>query len=179
MTRPGFLAILGITLLAAHLSMPIIACAQSPVPEARGKTIDRETFSLTLPSTWIEDTKSDDYDANALVTFERPDESCLVMLIIGKKTAGADASAFLEAQREAFEKQLAGAVPAPLTTWEGHAVRGYELKGKAQGVMAARARLVELDSKAHAGVLVEFAAMSDMRLCGPEFASLGKSFRLK
>jgi hypothetical protein len=101
------------------------------------------------------------------------------MLVIGKKAAGADAKIFLEAEREAFEKQLTGATTTPITSWEGHAAQGYELKGKTQGIMAARVRVIELNSEANAGVLVEFAVMSDMAVCGPEFESLGKSFRLK
>jgi hypothetical protein len=173
--RPVLLAAM---FLVALLFIPVGAGAEGQTP-AQGKAIDRETFSLTLPSAWIEDTKDEDYDANALVTFERPQETCLVMVIIGKKSAGADARIFLEAEREVFEKQLTGVKTSPLTSWEGHAAKGYEMRGKSQGIMAARVRIVELDSEAHGGVLVEFAVLSDMAVCGPDFESLGKSFRLK
>src|SRR5262245_60182759 len=75
------------------------------VTAAYAGEIGRKTFSVTLPSGWTEDTKSDMYDADSFIFFENP-ESCLINILIGTKSAGASVAKLLAAQKNAWDEKL-------------------------------------------------------------------------
>src|SRR5215813_7613598 len=116
--------------------------------------LDRETFSLSLPKGWTEDTKDNMYDPNSFVFFENS-ESCLFTLIIGKKSAGASVDLLLRHQKEAWQKKMADSKLTEIKKWSKYEGKGFELEGKVLGILRGRARIFGFENDHHVCIITE------------------------
>jgi hypothetical protein len=140
--------------------------------------IERETFSMTLPEGWTEDTKDDLYDANSFVMFENA-ESCLFTVIVGKNSAGATVEDLVKNQREEWQKRVTEAKSADITVWSKYEGKGFELEGKVQGVFRSRARIFGFQNGDNVCVVIEFGALADLKKFASDFEKIRQTFKLK
>jgi len=162
-----------ITKLTKTLLALLLTCAITVAAE-----INRKTFALSLPDGWTEDTKDDLHDPDSFVMFENS-ESCLFMVIVGKKSAGASVDVLLKHQKAQFGKMMTDAKSTNITTWSEFKGKGFEMEGKAQGIVRSRARIFGFEKADHVCVIVEFGTVGDLKTYADDFLKIQKTFKLK
>jgi len=147
----------------------ILACAAE---------INRKTFSLSLPDGWKEDTNDEMHDPDSFVMFENS-ESCLFMVIVGKKSAGASLDELLKQQKIQFLKRMTDAKSTNITTWAEFKGKGFELEGKMQGIVRSRARIFGFEKADQVCLVIEFGTLGNLKRFTDDFLKIRKSFKLK
>ncbi len=140
--------------------------------------IDRATFSMLLPNGWSEDTADDMHDPDSFVFFENP-ESCLFFVMIADKSTGATVDDLLIAQKHQYEIMMTNSVVTNLTRWATYDVKGFEINGKAQGIVRSNAKLHGFVNGNNVCVVIEFAELNDLKTYGNDFETIRQSFKLK
>jgi hypothetical protein len=140
--------------------------------------IDRQTFSMSLPYGWSENTANELYDRDAMVFFAGP-ESCFVNVTVGNKAAGATIDLLLEHQKQLLGSKFTEARLAEFSSWATNEGKGIEIEGKFTGLMRSRVRLFGFESTESVCVIVEFGALPDLKAFSSDFEQIQQTFRLK
>ena len=148
------------------------------VAVANAGEVERTTFSVSLPDGWTEDTKDDMYDPETNLFFENS-ESCLVMVVIGTKSAGSSIEPMLAAQKETWAKRLTQMEEAKIEKWGQYQGKGFELTGKLSGTTQYRARFFGFENAKHTCVVIECADAVDAKKFAADFDRIRETFRLK
>ncbi|MGO9478529.1 MAG: hypothetical protein ACLQAH_07970 [Limisphaerales bacterium] len=140
--------------------------------------IDRKTFSMSLPDGWTEDTKDDMYEPDSFVFFENP-ESCLLTVIIGKKSAGMSIDLILEKEKEAYLKKCTDAKTSTFGQWSKYQGNGVEIDGKMGGTIKYRTRIFGFENGDNVCVIIEAATPGDLDKYADDFETIRQTFKLK
>lgn len=157
---------------------PLWLLAALSVAVAYAGDLERKSFSVSLPKDWTEDTKQDMYDPESFLFFENS-ESCLVVIIIGAKSAGSKPGPMLTAQKEAWLKRLTDLETVKIAKWGKYEGEGFELTGKLNGTMRYKVRLFGFENADRTCVVVESADASDAKKYAADFEEIRETFRLK
>lgn len=141
-------------------------------------TIDRKTFSMSLPAGWTEDTKDDMHDADSFVFFENA-ESCLFAVMIGKKSAGASLDNQLVNQKDALLKKMTDAKVIEIQRWATYDGEGFEIEGKVAGIALTRQRIFGFENGDNICVITESATPGDFETYAADFETIRQTFKLK
>jgi hypothetical protein len=141
-------------------------------------SIERKTFSMSLPAGWTEDTKDDMHDADSFVFFENA-ESCLFAVMIGKKSAGASVDTQLMNQKEALLKKMTDTKVTELQTWSTYEGKGFEIEGKVAGIILTRQRIFGFETDENICVITESATPGDFATFAADFETIRQTFKLK
>lgn len=151
---------------------------KGPAPVKGSVKIDRKTFSMLLPDSWSEDTKDDMYDPDSFIFFENP-ESCLVCLIIGKKSAGFSVDKMLEKQKECYLKKITEAKISSFDEWSTYKGKGINISGKIQGAFRFNCHIFGFESDDTGCVVVECGMPVDLEKFSGDFETIRQNFKLK
>lgn len=141
-------------------------------------TIDRKTFSLTLPGGWTENTQDDMYKPDTFVFFERG-ETALFNVIIGSKDTGAAPEPMVKAQETGWRNRLTNLKFTEFHNWSRYKGAGVEIEGDMQGTVRVRTRIFGFQTQRYACVITESASVGDWNRLESDFEQIRKSFRLK
>jgi hypothetical protein len=140
--------------------------------------VERKSFAVSLPKDWTEDTKDENYDPESNIFFENS-ESCIVMVIIGTKSAGSSTEPILAGQKETWAKRLTEMKEAKFEKWGKYEGKGFELTGKLSGTTNYRARFFGFENATHTCVVIECADAVDAKKFAADFDKIRETFRLK
>ena len=147
--------------------------------------IDRETFSLSLPGQWIENTNINRYDPNSLILFKGP-RSAVFSLMIRRKSPGTSVDSLIAEQRNAFANRLQNASFTEISDWPGPDSRGLQIDGNVLGVKGQQVALVEqhvtifgLENDDHVCIVEECANLDDYKEYAGDFETLRQTLKLK
>jgi hypothetical protein len=140
--------------------------------------IDRNTFFVSLPDKWTENTKDDMYSPDSFVFFEGP-ESTWFLVMVGKKSAGASVDALVGAQRDAWSKKLTNSTITEITKWSSVDGKGYKIEGKMQGIVKSRVTMFGFEKGDNVCLVEEYATLGDYTTYARDFEKLRQTFRLK
>jgi hypothetical protein len=140
--------------------------------------INRKTFAVSLPAGWTEDTKNDMHDPDSFVIFENS-ESCLFMVIVGKKSAGATVEDLLKEQKAQFLKRMTDAKSTNITAWSEYKGRGFEMEGKINGIVRTRVRAFGFEKADNVCLVIESGTLGDLKTFADDFVKIRKTFKLK
>lgn len=155
-------------------------CGRQPAltPGKSAVAIDRKTFSMSLPSGWVEDTKDDMYDPDNFVMFEN-EESCVFVVFIGKQSAGMTVEMVMERQKEAYAKKITDLTTSTFNSWANYRGEGVELTGKIGGALKYQTRIFGFTNSDNVCAIIEAAIPADWKTYGGDYEAIRQSFKLK
>jgi len=170
---------------ALAILLVVSGCSQSTsdrnhysIDNKYASEIDRQTFSVSIPRGWTEDTADDMYDPETFVFFENP-ESCMFSVMIGEKSTGITIDDILLNQKAVWEEKLTNCDVMRLTKWATREAKGFEIKGKMFGMLRSVCRMYGFDNDTRVCVVMEFAVSSDFKKYAADFEKIRQTFRLK
>jgi hypothetical protein len=151
-------------------------CGPQRVPPAKSsQEIKRNSFSLSLPTGWREDTKDDMYDSESFIIFQGSG-TCLFNVIIGKKSAGMSASLFLKNNKQ----KLLDSSTKEFQKWGQHDGKGIQIDGKQKNTNASyRFRIFSFEKDDSICVVTEAATPQDFKKFAGDYELFRQSLELK
>lgn len=140
--------------------------------------IDRETFSMSLPNGWSEDTKNDSYNPSSFIFFDGP-KSTLFCVIIKKKSTDVSADALVNNQKDVQSKKFTDAKTTEIKHWANYDGIGFELEGNMQGESNARFTVFGFEKADNVCLIEEFATLDDYAKYADDFKTIRQAFELK
>ena len=140
--------------------------------------IEKETFSMTLPKGWTEDTKDGVHDSKAFLNFQGP-RTCLFAVLVGKESAGATVEDLLKWQNKSWEKELTNTRFTGIKAWSKYQGNGFELEGKLQGGIRFRTRAFGFQQGDNVCLVVESGALGDLEIFADDWEKIRETFKLK
>jgi hypothetical protein len=147
--------------------------------------IDRETFSVSIPAGWIENTNLFSYDPNSYVLLKGPN-STLFSILIRRQSLGNSVDDLIAKQRDAFSKKFSEATIMGISNWAGHDGRGLQIDGKiletlghTSALIPHRVTIFSFANGDRICLIVENATPDDYQTYDASFKMLRRTFTLK
>jgi hypothetical protein len=144
----------------------------------RSVEINRETFSMSLPDGWSEDTKDDAYDPNSFVFFDGP-KSTLFCVIIKPKSADVSADELVKNQKRIQSAKFTDTKITEIKKWANYDGEGFELRGKTQGTGNVRFMVFGFNKSDHVCLIEEYATLDDYAQYADGFKTIKQTFELR
>lgn len=140
-------------------------------------TIDRKTFSMSLPDKWIEWKTLDGYDPNYFIIFDGP-ESPIFIVFMGRKQDGASIESYHAKWKDRFAKKLSNPTINEIKTWSSFEGKGTVIEGTSFFVKE-RTTIFAFERGDTVCLVLESASLDDYGKFAKDFDMIRQSFKLK
>jgi hypothetical protein len=143
------------------------------------KKIDRDSFQLEYPVSWVIDTKDEDYDPDAIFSIDAPDDGGMIMFMI--IDLAIDIDELLKDQEEGVKESLIKKPTSFLTfdKWGSLKGKGKTIKGKLLGILKGQVNLFVCTVGDKTLFIMEQYSDEDADIVKDGIATISASFRFK